>query len=165
MANRNRILIVSIIAVGALSIVVTMTIRPMQIAYHRWRFDVANEYMTNGPTEIDSNGFVGIDVTNVAPIHEHHMARLVELEEIAAIEYTLTNIRNDSPSRSKFAKDLLAGDCPPALYWMSDAPSDSTPMVLQVWCELENEAEWQTFLEKRNELAAKKPESGSRGHL
>ena len=155
-ANRNRILIVSVIALVVLAAVVAS--RPIQITYHRWWFDVANEYMTNGPTEVDSYGFVTIDVTDVAPVHEHHMTRLVELEQIAAIEYTLTNIRNDSPSRSKFEKDLLAGHCPPALYWMSDAPSDSTPMVLEVWCELEHETEWRTFLDEANKLAAEEPE-------
>ena len=121
-------------------------------------FDIANDYMTKGPSEVLSNGMRAIDLTAVAPRHEYHMRRLVELGAIAKIAFPMSNIANNSPARSMFLKRILAGDCPRCLYWSSTEYDDANPTVLDVWCELADREEWTLFLQRENELAGQKPE-------
>lgn len=140
-----------------------LTARPLCVAYHRWQFDIANDYMTKGPSQVDSNGILAIDLTTVGPWHEYHMRRLVDLEEIAKIEFSMTNIANNSPRRSIFLKKMLARDCPRSLYWSSTDHSDSKPMILDVWCELIDRENWSTFLQSENKKAEEVPEQNQSG--
>jgi hypothetical protein len=132
--------------------------RPAITVFHRWRFNTLNDYITNGPTAINSNGLAYIDVTKAGPEHEYHMRRLVELGVIAKIEFTLTNAVGKSPERSNFFRKLLANDCPKYLYWSSVEPTTPTPTVVDVWCEIENKEDWISFLETENKLAETSPE-------
>ncbi len=83
----TKFLIASVV-LGAM----VLMIRPAVIVFHRWRFNTLNDYVTNGPTTVDTNGLAYIDVTEVGPAHEYHMHRLVELGVIAKIEYEMTNL-------------------------------------------------------------------------
>lgn len=154
---RNRTLI-ALLTCSALLAFYALGSRPLSLAYHRWQFDIANEYMINGPSNVDSNGMLVTDITTVAPRHEYHMKKLVELGAIAKIEFPMTNITNDSPGRSLFLKKLLAGRCPRVLYWSSTEHSDSNPMVLDVWCELTDRENWTEFLQRENKHAGETPE-------
>lgn len=130
-----------------------LTARPAVIMFHRWRFDTLNDYVTNGPTTVDTNGLAYIDVTEAGPAHAYHMRRLVELGVISKIEYVMTNLLGKSPERSSFFKKLLAQDCPNHLFWSSEEPTQPTPTVFMVWCEHENREDWIVFLETENRRA------------
>ena len=154
----HKRLIIALLICCALAVLYGFASRPFTLAYHRWRFDIANDYMTKGPSEVLSNGMRAIDLTAVAPRHEYHMRRLVELGAIAKIAFPMSNIANNSPARSMFLKRILAGDCPRCLYWSSTEYDDANPTVLDVWCELADREEWTLFLQRENELAGQKPE-------
>lgn len=137
---------------------IALIVRPAMIVFHRWRFNALNDYITNGSTTVNSNGFAYIDVTKAGPEHEYHMRRLVEMGVIAKIEFELPNIVGKSPERSSFFKKLLAKDCPKALYWSSVEPTNPTPTVVEVWCEHDDREDWILFLETENKLRETAPE-------
>lgn len=131
--------------------------RPAMIVFHRWCFNTLNEYITN-PVSVDSNGRSNVDVTKAGPEHEYHMRRLVELGVIAKTEFVMTNMVGSSRERSRFFEKLLAKDCPKFLYWSSVDQASPMPTVLDVWCELDDRADWIAFLELENKLVEAPPE-------
>ena len=155
--SRKRRIIGAALITAFLAGLVLPLWKPTLTAYHQWRFNVAHDYILHGPKEHHSNGFVSIDVTDVMPAHDHHLARLVALDAISRIDYTFANIRNDSADRSKLADKMLSGTCPPSLNWESPAPNDATSMHLVVWCEHDDAAAWESFL-AAEDAAAKEPE-------
>ncbi|MCC9658782.1 hypothetical protein [Rhodopirellula halodulae] len=125
-----------------LAILLVPLFRSVRPAYHRYRFESAQQATLNGNEEqrlfgLLDNGFQSLD---------HHLEQLVEIGAIRHASFTLPNILNDSSDRKTLAQDMLNSNCPPVVYWSSPAPGDVTPMVLDVWCEHGDLKQWTAYL-------------------
>ncbi|ELP30977.1 hypothetical protein [Rhodopirellula baltica] len=129
-------------AVVLLAILLVPLVRSIRPAYHRYRFDSAQNATLNGDEEqklfgLFNNGFDSLD---------HHLEQLVAIDAVRHASFTMPNILNDSSDRKALAEDMLANNCPPFVYWSSAAPSNATPMILDVWCEHDDFTQWTAYL-------------------
>jgi len=152
---------VSIVAIAliALGLLIALTMQAlMSTIYHRSRLDTALNEQYRLRRADPRTGFVFIQaVDDLEASASYHRERLLDLDAIAELDYSFTNISSDSSLRTALIERLAAGDCPANLSWFSVETGDPSPMTVHVWCDHSDVGSWEAFRRAEDQYAAKKP--------
>ncbi|TWU51456.1 hypothetical protein [Rubripirellula reticaptiva] len=125
-----RVLLIAV-AVCAVSF---LALPSLMAVYHRSRLDPAVSKWLS--VERDASQKSEID---------YRLERLVSLGVIERHEFVQISSIEDGLPEHDISQELMANDCPPAVYW-DFASSDVALQMIVVWCEPGDEVAWKHFV-------------------
>ncbi|WP_146462326.1 hypothetical protein [Rubripirellula tenax] len=124
---------VLLIAVAACALIF-MALPSLMAVYHRSRLTPAISKWLS--VERDASQKAEID---------YRLERLVSLGVIERHEFIQIASFEDGLPEHDISQELMAHDCPPAVYWDFASSSDALQMIV-VWCEPGDEVAWKRFV-------------------
>ncbi len=127
-----------IATISLLSFAIFFAVRPIQVAYHKWRMDEERERIEVVQQYASDPG--------AAESYQHHRAALVRLGHISKIEYEFRNVTLDSNMGNQIWHSILMGNCPDKIDAEMPHYPDRRPLTIDVWCKPNDESAWTQFL-------------------
>lgn len=148
-SRSKRTIAIFFVMLGAVVAFLMIRSDEIQVGYHKWKMHRSyDSFMAEVVSSRDvSRGMIG---DGEYLVYEYHRQQLVDLGVVSETTYRFNHIQNPSDASRHLSEFLFSPRRPDCIDFSLPSLIEPEPMELTVWCNVEDQSEWETLIAARD---------------